>query len=88
MEKLVEKLVYSKDFPDIEKDLEKINDIMKEYLFCDLLSAVYCINICINNRSALQSQLTLNLGLKTCDRDGTKTIKESISNGEFDPGSG
>ena len=66
---------YSKDFPNIEKDLKKINDIMKEYLFCDLLSAVYCINICINNRSALQSQLTLNLGLKTCDRNGTKAIK-------------
>lgn len=36
---------YSKDFPNIEEDLEKINEIMKEYLFCDLLSAVYCINI-------------------------------------------
>lgn len=74
---------YSKDFPNIEEDLEKINDIMKEYLFCDLLSAVYCINICINNRSALQSQLTLNLGLKTCDRDGTKTIKNYNEFNEF-----
>lgn len=69
---------YSKDFPNIEEDLKKINDIMKEYVFCDLLSAVYCINICINNRSALQSKLTLNLGLKTCDREGTKTIKSYI----------
>lgn len=74
---------YSKDFPNIEEDLEKINDIMKEYLFCDLLSSVYCINICINNRSALQSQLTLNLGLKTCNRDGIKTIKNYNEFNEF-----
>ncbi|MFA6662392.1 MAG: hypothetical protein WCS56_05110, partial [Bacilli bacterium] len=69
------KSVYSKYFLDIDTDLARVNDILKEYLFSDLLAAIYCINICINNRSALESQLTLNLGLKTCDRNGTQPIK-------------
>lgn len=66
---------YSDNFVNIEKNLETINEILKDYVFDDLLIAIYCINICVNNRSALEEQLTLNLGLKTCDRNGTKNIK-------------
>lgn len=69
------KNIYSKYFLDIDTDLKRINNVFKKYLFSDLFVAVYCINICRNNRSALESQLTLNLGLKTCDRNGTQPIK-------------
>lgn len=67
---------YSENFVNIGQKLEKINEILKEYIFEDLLIAIYCVNICVNNRSALESQLALNLGLKTCDRNGTKSIKK------------
>lgn len=66
---------YTKYFYNITEDVKKINDIMKDYYFDDLIIAIYCINICVNNRSALESQLTLNLGLKTCMRTGKKRIK-------------
>ncbi|UKI57471.1 MAG: hypothetical protein L6V81_09125 [Clostridium sp.] len=60
-----EKNEYTKIFfYNITEDVKKINDIMKDYYFDDLIIAIYCINICVNNRSALESQLTLNLGLK------------------------
>ena len=32
---------YSKDFPNIEEDLEKINDIMKEYGLCQVKCVIF-----------------------------------------------
>lgn len=59
-----------------EKDVNKIISIMNDYDFLDLLSAVYCINICINNRSSQMSQMKLNLSLNLCDKKGKKEIKQ------------
>lgn len=45
---------------------ERINDVLKitnNYNYEDLVRAIFCINICIKNRSALSSQMTLNLSL-------------------------
>ena len=67
-------LKYTKNFFNIEDKLDKIIKIMDEYDFYDLLISVYCINICVNNRSVLESQMKLNLGLKLCKRTGTKKI--------------
>lgn len=66
---------YSKNFPNIENNLNKINEVMNNYLYYDLLIAIYCINLCVNNRSILESQMLLNLGLKTCEKTGTVPIK-------------
>lgn len=66
---------YSRDFPTIVDKIEEIVNIMNNYVFEDLITAVYCINICVNNRSVLQSQLSLNLGLKLCNKKGKEEIK-------------
>lgn len=65
---------YSKDLFNIEDNLNEIVDIMNEYVFYDLLISVYCINLCVNNRSALTSQMKLNLALKLCTKNGNKKI--------------
>lgn len=66
---------YSRDFPTIKYNIDKIINIMNDYVFYDLMIAVYCINICVNNRSVIESQLTLNLGLKLCNKNGKEEIK-------------
>ena len=66
---------YSRDFCTISYKIEPIVNIMNNYLFEDLMVAVYCINICVNNRSVLESQMTLNLGLKLCNKNGKEEIK-------------
>ncbi len=66
---------YSRDFPTIKYKIEEIVNIMNDYAFEDLIVAIYCINICVNNRSVVESQLTLNLGLKLCEKNGKEEIK-------------
>lgn len=66
---------YSRDFPNIKYNIDKIINIMNDYVFYDLMIAIYCINICVNNRSVIESQLTLNLGLKLCNKNGKEEIK-------------
>lgn len=64
---------FSKYFKDLyvdENDIVELIKIMNDYCFIDLLSAVYCINICVNNRFALASQMKLNLSLCLCDKNG------------------
>ena len=66
---------FSKDLYLDEIEVKEIIRIMNNYCYTDLLSAVYCINICVNNRSALASQMKLNLSLNLCDKNGTAEIK-------------
>ena len=44
---------YSRDFPTIKYKIEEIVNIMNDYAFEDLIVAIYCINICVNNRSVV-----------------------------------
>ena len=77
---------FSKYFKDLyvdENDIVELIKIMNDYCFIDLLSAVYCINICVNNRSALVSQMKLNLSLCLCDKNGIKEIKKYYEFKEF-----
>ncbi len=67
---------FSKDLYLDEIEVKEIIRIMNNYCYTDLLSAVYCINICVNNRSALASQMKLNLSLNLCDKNGTAEIKK------------
>lgn len=56
---------------------ERINDILKitnKYNYEDLVKAIFCINIYINNRSALSSQMTLNLSLVEYKKCGNLRI--------------
>ena len=67
---------FSKDLYLDEKEVKEIIWIMNNYCYTHLLSAVYCINICVNNRSALASQMKLNLSLILCEKNGTAEIKK------------
>ena len=42
---------YSKDFACIENNISELNEIMNEYIYSDLLEAIYCINICSKGKS-------------------------------------
>ena len=56
---------------------ERINDVLKitnKYNYEDLVKAIFCINIYINNRSALSSQMTLNLSLVEYKKCGNLRI--------------
>ena len=56
---------------------ERINDVLKitnYYNYKDLIKAIFCINICIKNRSALSSQMTLNLSLLEYKKCGNLRI--------------
>ena len=53
-------MVKTEFFPAIRMKIDRLLKITIEYRFYDLVKAVYCINLCINNRSVLESCLALN----------------------------
>lgn len=56
---------------------ERINDVLKitnNYDYEDLVKAIFCINICINNRSVLATQMTLNASLIEYEKQGNLRI--------------
>ena len=40
-------------FPTIQMKINKLLKLTNRYRFYDLVKAVYCINLCINNRSCI-----------------------------------
>lgn len=54
-----DKMVKTEAFPTIRMKIDRLLKITNEYQFNDLVKAVYCINLCINNRSVLESCLAL-----------------------------
>ncbi|MBE6068047.1 MAG: SEC-C domain-containing protein [Clostridium lundense] len=71
------------DFPGIERKIAQIKNILSEYDFNDLAIAVYCINLSLDNRSALENSLTLNAGLLLQQNFGTKHISDYCAFVEF-----
>lgn len=67
-------MIKSKELPDVNERIKRLEVITNQYNIEDLIEAVFCINICVNNRSALTSQMTLNLSLFRHDLNGEKTI--------------
>ena len=41
-------MVKTEVFPEIRMKIDRLLKITNEYRFCDLVKAVYCINLCIN----------------------------------------
>lgn len=56
-----DKMVKTEAFPTIRMKIDRLLKITNEYQFNDLVKAVYCINLCINNRSVLESCFFYNL---------------------------
>lgn len=67
-------MVKTEAFPTIRMKIDRLLKITNEYQFNDLVKAVYCINLCINNRSVLESCLALNACLIEYEKKDTKRI--------------
>lgn len=71
MGKMIETVV----FPDIRVKIDKLLKITNKYKFDDLVKAIYCINLCVNNRSVFESCLSLNACLIEYENNGDKEIR-------------
>lgn len=76
-------MVITNDFPMMVKKVSKLLFFTNEYDFFDLVKAVFCINICINNRSALESGLALNATIVNYNSTGNKRISTYLELCEF-----
>ncbi|MCY6483795.1 SEC-C domain-containing protein [Clostridium aestuarii] len=76
-------LLVSSDFQRIATKVLPIKNILSEYDFNDLVIAIYCINISLDNRSALENALTLNAGLLIQENFGKKRISDYADFLEF-----
>lgn len=63
-------------FLAIRMKIDKLLKITNRYSFYDLVKAVYCINLCINNRSVLESCLALNACLIEYAERGSEEIND------------
>ena len=69
-----DKMIKTEAFPTIRMKIDRLLKITNEYQFNDLVKAAYCINLCINNRSVLESCLALNACLIEYEEKGSKRI--------------
>lgn len=68
-------MINTEVFPAIRMKIDRLLKITNEYQFYDLVMAVYCINLCINNRSVLESCLALNACLIEYVEKGSQRIE-------------
>lgn len=68
-------MINTEVFPAIQMKIDRLLKITNEYQFYDLVKAIYCINLCINNRSVLESCLALNACLIEYEEKGSQRIE-------------
>lgn len=68
-------MIKTEIFPTIRTKIDKLLKITNEYNFFDLVKAAYCINLCINNRSVLESCLALNACLIEYEEKANRRIE-------------
>lgn len=61
-------------FINLKGRCEKLVPIVNKYDFDDVIKAVFCVNLCIGNRSALESCLALNAAICEHNQKGKKRI--------------
>ncbi|WP_019637341.1 YecA family protein [Paenibacillus fonticola] len=66
--------IYGENFRFLEMKINELKPIFEQYNFEDLVKAVFCINIDLNNRSAIENALALNGCLIQHDNFGHKNI--------------
>ena len=69
-------MIKTSGFSGAKTKMERIMPIVNEYDFEDVSKAIYCICVCVNNRSALESTLSLNWTLAEHSHKGNKRIKD------------
>ncbi len=67
-------MIKTNTFPTIRMKIDRLLKITNRYRFYDLVKAIYCINLCINNRSVLESCLALNACLIEYVEQGSQEI--------------
>ena len=68
-------MIKTKDFPGAKAKMNRLIPIVNEYDFIDVSRAIYCICVCVNNRSVLESALALNWALAKHNHQGDKKIE-------------
>lgn len=63
-------MIQTNDFPGAEIKKKKLISVVNEYNFEDIAKAIFCICVCVNNRSVLESTLALNWALAEHDYKG------------------
>lgn len=69
------KMIKTNDFPRAKTKMKRLIPIVNEYDFEDISKAIYCICVCVNNRSVLESTLSLNWALTEHKHQGNKRIE-------------
>ncbi len=72
-------MVKTEAFPTIRMKIDRLLKITNEYQFNDLVKAVYCINLCINNRSVLESCLALNACLIEYEEKAVRGLEHMMN---------
>lgn len=67
-------MINTNDFTNINRTVDELCAITNNYKFEDLVRAIFCINICVNNRSVLESTLALNAALFEYEEKDKKSI--------------
>lgn len=67
-------MIESHDFPNIMELVDKLVPITNQYVIDDVAMASFCLSVCVNNRSALESLLALNWALANHNCSGEKRI--------------
>lgn len=68
-------MIKTNDFPRAKTKMNRLIPIVNEYDFKDVSKAIYCIGVCVNNRSVLESELSLNWALTEHNHKGNKKIE-------------
>lgn len=68
-------MMYSDYFLTIYSKIKKLKPIVEDYNLFDLVQAVFCINIFINNRCCVESSLALNASIIDHSNNGKIRIK-------------
>ena len=69
------KMIKTNDFPGAKTKRDRLIHIVNKYDFEDISKAIYCICVCVNNRSVLESLLSLNWALAEHKHQGNKKIR-------------
>lgn len=68
-------LIKTSNFPGAKRKLKKLIPIVNEYCFDDISKAIFCICVCVNNRSVRESTLALNWALAQHNHKGDRRIE-------------
>ena len=67
-------MIITESFPNAKDKVRKLEPIVNQYSIEDVAMATFCVSVCINNRSILESTLALNWAIANHSNNGQKRI--------------